>query len=135
MLSHLFANANNKIIVKPLFYLITTGLTAPPNITATIILNTTSFNVTWTMTVNDNYTVTWTNLRTGTMNNMTVVDNTTTSYMVTNLSGMDNYNVTVTANYLYESATSNPNTVYGMLNLLINTYLCIHVHTFVSWQF
>ena len=103
MLSHLCANANNKIIVKPLFYLITTDVT----ITVTP-LSATSFNVNWTMIDSQNYTVTWTNLRTDVMDSVTVNN---TSYTVTGLSGMDNYNVTVTANGI---AMSKPNTVYGM---------------------
>ena len=112
MLSHLCANANHKIIVKPLFYLITTDLTAP-TITVTP-LSATSFNVNWTMTNNNsqNYTVTWTNLGTEMMDDETVAGN-MTSYTVTELSGMDNYIVIVTANYLNGSAPSNPNTVYG----------------------
>ena len=108
MLSHLCANANHKIIVKLLFHL-TTDL--PPTITVTP-LSATSFNVTWTMTDSQNYTVTWTNLGNDMVDNATVAGN-MTSYTVTGLSGMDNYNVIVIAHYLNGSEASNPDTVYG----------------------
>ena len=85
-----------------------------PNITEIIPLNSTSFTVKWTLTGhNHNYIITWTNLRTGVMDNMTVSEN-NNSYTVTGLSGMDNYNVTVTAANDSESrATSDSYTVYG----------------------
>ena len=68
-----------------------------PTVTVTP-LSSTSFTISWTITDPDhNYIITWTNLRTGLMDNMTVAEN-TNSYTVTGLSGIDNYNVTVTAN-------------------------------------
>ena len=77
-------------------------ITAPPmiapTINAPISLSSRSFTVSWTITDPDhNYIVTWTNLRTGIMDDMTVPEN-TNSYMVTGLNGVDNYNVSVTAN-------------------------------------
>ena len=84
-----------------------------PNITAVTPLSSTSFTVSWTLTDPvHNYIITWTNLRTGMMDNMTVAEN-TNSYTVTGLSGMDSYNVTVTANNSCGMMMSDPTTVYG----------------------
>ena len=89
--------------------------TAPPTV-PTIIptpLTSTSFTVSWTITNPDhNYIVTWTNLRTGMMSSVTVPGN-TNSYMVTGLNGIDNYNVSVTANTSCGMMMSDPATVYG----------------------
>ena len=72
--------------------------TTVPTITVPTPLSSTSFIVNWTITDPDhNYIVTWTNLHTGMMSNVTVPEN-TSSYMVTGLNGIDNYNVSVTAN-------------------------------------
>ena len=91
--------------------------TAPPmtapTITGTTPLSSTSFTVSWTITdPNHNYIITWTNLRTGMMDSMTVPEN-TNSYTVTGLNGIDNYNVSVTANNLCGMMMSDPITVYG----------------------
>ena len=92
-----------------------------PTVTVTP-LSSRSFNVSWTTTDPDhNYIITWTNLRTGMINNMTVSEN-TNSYTVTGLSGMDNYNVTVTANNSCGMMMSNPITVYGKNVLYMTTY-------------
>ena len=89
---------------------------APPMTTPTVSvtpLSSTSFNVSWTITDPDhNYIITWTNLRTGVMDNVTVAEN-TNCYTVTGLSGMDNYNVTVTANNSCGMMMSDPITVDG----------------------
>ena len=83
-----------------------------PSVTVTP-LSSTSFTVSWTITDPDcNYIITWTNLRTGVMDNVTVAKN-TNSYTVTGLSGIDNYNVTVTANNSCGMMMSDPITVYG----------------------
>ena len=110
MLSNLCAHVNNKVNMRQLFYLITTGLPAPTNINITIV-DATSFTITWSMTNDQNYIVTWNNNRTNMTANATVATN---SYTVTGLNGMDNYYVTVTANNSIGSATSAPYAVYGM---------------------
>ena len=93
--------------------------TAPPmtapTITGTTSLSSTSFTVSWTN--NDtNYTythiVTWTNLHTSVMESVIVPEN-TSSYVVTGLNGVDNYNVSVTANNSCGMMMSDPITVYG----------------------
>ena len=84
-----------------------------PSITGIKPLSNTSFNVSWTITDPDhNYIVTWTNLHTGIMTSVTVPGN-TNSYMVTGLDGIDNYNVSVTANNSCGVMISDPITVYG----------------------
>ena len=94
-----------------------------PNITAIAQLSSTSFNVNWTITgPGSNYIITWTNLRTGVMDNMKISEN-TNSYTVTGLSGMDNYNVTVTTNNSCGMMMSDPITVYGKI-------LCICMYLF-----
>ena len=76
-------------------------------------LNSTSFTVNWTITNPDhNYIVTWTNLHTGMMSTVTVPEN-TNSYMVTGFNGVDNYNVSVTANNSCGMMMSDLITVYG----------------------
>ena len=92
-------------------------ITAPPmtapTITVPTSLSSTSFTVSWTITDPDhNYIVTWTNLHTGMMSSVTVPEN-TNSYMVTGLNGIDNYNVSVTANNSCGMIMSDPVTVYG----------------------
>ena len=72
--------------------------TTAPAVAVVPPVNSTSFTVSWTITDPDhNYIVTWTNLHTGMMSSVTVPEN-TNSYMVTGLNGVDNYNVSVTAN-------------------------------------
>ena len=84
-----------------------------PNITGTTPLSSTSFIVNWTITDPDhNYIVTWTNLHTCVIDNMTVPEN-TSSHMVTGLDGVSNYNVSVTANNSCGMMMSEPVTVYG----------------------
>ena len=100
--------------------------TAPPITAPTVTvapLSSTSFNVSWTITDPDhNYIITWINLRTGVMdNNMTVAEN-TNSYTVTGLSGMDNYNVTVTANNSCGMMMTDPITVYGKNVCIVCNY-------------
>ena len=78
-----------------------------------IPLNSTSFMITWS--VSDpyyNYTVIWTNLNTGVMNNYTIQDN-ENSHIVTGLSDDANYAVSVAAANMCGSKNSDPITVYG----------------------
>ena len=97
-----------------------------PNITAIAQLSSTSFTIRWTITCPDNnYVITWTSLRTGVMDNMTVAKN-TNSYTVTGLSGIDNYDVTVTANNSCGMMMSDPITVYGK-----NIYVCMYVFNYI----
>ena len=85
-----------------------------PNITVPTSLNSTSFTVSWTIIDPDhNYIVTWTNLHTGMMEDNETVPENASSYMVTTLNGIDNYNVSVTANNLCGMNVSDPVTVYG----------------------
>ena len=85
----------------------------PPVIAATPLSNT-SFIVNWSIPdPSYNYTVIWTNLNTGVMDNFTVLEN-TNSYTVTGLSDTDNYNVSVTAVGECGMMTSDFITVYGM---------------------
>ena len=89
--------------------------TAPnaPNITKVIPRNSTSFAISWTLTGPDNnYIITWTNLRTAMMDNVTIPANSNDSYTVTGLNGIDNYNVTVAANNSEGKAMSDFYTVY-----------------------
>ena len=84
-----------------------------PTITGMTSLSSTSFTVSWTITNPDhNYIVTWTNLHTGMMSSVTVPE-ITNGYMVTGLNGVDNYNVSVTANNSCGMMMSDPATVYG----------------------
>ena len=104
-------------------------LKSAPSVTAPTVtvtpLSSTSFTVSWTITDPDhNYIITWTNLRTGVMDNMTVSEN-TNSYTVTGLSGIDNYNVTVTANNSCGMMMSDPITVYGKMYRAYLTYMHI----------
>ena len=95
--------------------------TAPPMIAPIVIvtpLSSTSFSVSWTLIGPDHiYILIWTNLRTGMMDSMTVAEN-TNSYTITGLSGMDNYNVTVTASNSCGMMMSDPRAVYG------KSYVC-----------
>ena len=87
--------------------------TTAPTISVPTSLSSTSFFVSWTITDPDhNYIVTWTNTHTGMMSSVTVPEN-TNSYMVTGLNGIDNYNVSVTANNSCGMMMSDPATVYG----------------------
>ena len=84
-----------------------------PVITRAKPVNTKSFNVSWKITEpSHRYMITWTNLRTDIKSNVTVTEN-TNSYIVTGLNGIDNYNVTVTANNSCGMMMSDPITVYG----------------------
>ena len=101
-----------------------------PTITATP-MNSTSFTVSWTIIdPNHNYIIIWTNLRTGMMEgSMTVLEN-TNSYTVTRLNGVDNYNVSVTANNSCGMMMSDPITVYGkdQYNHLSPSHLTSHTY-------
>ena len=94
-----------------------------PTVTVTP-LSSASFNVSWAITdPNHNYRVTWTNLLYYEMDNMTVAEN-TNSYTVTELSGNDNYDVTVTANNSCGMMKSGVITVYGKIR---STYICMYL--------
>ena len=96
----------------------------PRFITVPTPLSSRSFTVSWTITDPDhNYIVTWTNLHTGMMSSVTVPEN-TNSYMVTGLNGVDNYNVSVTANNSCGMMRSDPITVYSKKC----THVCIYIH-------
>ena len=87
----------------------------PPILSEVTPLTGKSFTIHWTINKTNilcNFIITWTNLHTGAMSNDTVLGN-TTSYMVTELSGMHNYNVSVTANNSCGMTMSDPMTVYG----------------------
>ena len=74
-----------------------------------------SFTIKWTITNSSNthsYLITWTNLHNGDMNNVEVQGN-TTSYNVTGLNGVDNYNVSVTAKNPCGMMESDSITIYG----------------------
>ena len=74
-----------------------------------------SFTINWTVTNSSNthsYIITWTNLRTGDMDNITVPQN-TTNYNVSGLNGVDNYNVSVAAYNKCGMNESDSITVYG----------------------
>ena len=97
---------------------------SPSSITAVTPLNDTSFTVNWTTPdPSYNYTVIWTNLYTGVVNNFTVlyISENTNSYTVTGLSDTDNYNVSVAIVGLCEVMISDPITIYGMY---IHMYAC-----------
>ena len=84
-------------------------------ITRTIPVDTKSFTVNWEVTdSNHKYIITWTNLLTGVKENVTVSEN-TNEYKVTGLSGIDNYDVTVTAINSCGMMMSDPVTVYGKI--------------------
>ena len=86
---------------------------AAPVITRTIPVDTKSFTVNWKVTdPSHKYIVTWTNLHSGIKSNVTVAEN-TSSYTVTGLSGIDNYDVTVAASNSCGVMMSDPVTVYG----------------------
>ena len=96
-----------------------------PTITGTRPFSSISFIVSWTITDPDhNYIVTWTNLHTCVIDNMTVPEN-TSSYMITGLDGVSNYNVSVTANNSCGMMMSEPLTVYG------NVYICMYVSAYI----
>ena len=84
-----------------------------PIITAVTPLSDTSFTVNWTISdPNYSYTVIWTNINTGVVDNITVPKN-TNSYTVKGLSVNDNYNVSVAIVGVCGMMTSDPITVYG----------------------
>ena len=83
-----------------------------PIITVTPLSNT-SFTVNWTISdPNYSYTVIWTNINTGVVDNITVPEN-TNSYTVTGSSVNDNYNVSVAIVGVCGMMTSDPITAYG----------------------
>ena len=95
-----------------------------PTITVLAPSSSRSFTVHWTITDPvHNYIVTWTDLRTGMMSSVTVPEN-TNSYMVTGLNGVDNYNVSVTANNSCGMMLSDPITVYGKNVRQLYEYIC-----------
>ena len=101
-----------------------------PNITGTTPLSSTSFIVNWTITDPDhNYIVTWTNLHTCVIDNMTVPEN-TSNHMVTGLDGVSNYNVSVAANNSCGMMMSEPVTVYG--NVYIHMYVSAYIYSIRS---
>ena len=91
--------------------------TAPPmtspNFTGITPLSSISFTVSWTITDPDHNYITWANLRTGMMEGNIIVPENTNSFMVTELNGVDNYNVIVTANNSCGTKRSDPFTIYG----------------------
>ena len=105
-------------------------ITDPPITAPTVTvtpLSSTSFTISWTITNPDhNYIIAWTNLRTDVVDKMTVVEN-TSSYTVTGLIGINNYNVTVTVNNSCGMMMSDPITVYSkiicMYILILATYV------------
>ena len=89
--------------------------TTVPTLTEPTNLMNSSFTINWTTTSSSNihsYIITWTNLHTGDMDNVTVPEN-TTSYNVSGLNGVDNYNVSVTAYNKCGMMESDSVTVYG----------------------
>ena len=89
------------------------------------------FTVNWTLSdpnYNSNYTVIWTNLRTGVMYNRTVPGN-TNSYTVTGLSGDVNYNVSV-ADVNKCGMTSDPVTVYGEYRNVVQKFNMLRASSF-----
>ena len=86
-----------------------------PNLTEPTNLMNTSFTITWTITNPNNirsYKITWTNLHNSDVDNVEVQGN-TTSYTVTGLNGVDNYNVSVAAENKCGIMESDPMTIYG----------------------
>ena len=108
------AKTSRNYILYDTYVLITHA--AAPYITGTSPLNSTSFTVNWTTSdpsYNINYTVIWTNLNTSVVDSFTVPEN-TSSYTVTGLNGIHNYNVSVRANNNTGGTnTSDSVTVYG----------------------
>ena len=102
-----------------------------PTITGTTPLSSTSFTVSWTITdPNHNYIITWTNLHTSMMEGSMTVPENTNSYTVTGLNGIDNYNVSVTANNSCVMMMSDPITVYGkdQYNHLSPSHITSHTY-------
>ena len=86
-----------------------------PNLTEPTNLMNVSFTIKWTVTNSSNiysYIITWTNLRAGDMDNTTASQD-TTSYIVSGLNGVDNYNVSVAAYNKCGMMESGSITVYG----------------------
>ena len=104
---------------------------AVSTITGTTPLSSTSFTVSWTITdPNHNYIIAWTNLHTGMIEGSMTVPENTNSYTVTGLNGIDNYNVSVTANNSCGMMMSDPITVYGkdQYNHLSPGHLTSHMY-------
>ena len=107
-----------------LILVIVPPMTAPSLTEPTSLMNS-SFTINWTITNSSNvqnYIITWTNLRTNETSNMTVPQD-TTGYIVSGLSGRDNYNVSVAAYNQCGMNESDSITVYGkddvhLLNIL-----------------
>ena len=112
-------NNNNILYVYCSCQLYTTvpPMTAP-TIAATTPLSSTSFTISWTIN-NPSYNckVTWTNLHTGVMDsaNVIIVTTNANSLMVTGLSGIDNYNVSVVTFNPCGMMMSDSITVYGKM--------------------
>ena len=83
----------------------------PVTISGATPLNSTSFTVNWTIS-NTKYDIILTNLRTEEIS-IIVVPGNTNNYTVTGLNGIDNYNVSVTANNSCGTLMNNPITLYG----------------------
>ena len=101
-----------------LILVIAPPMTAPTLTKPSNLMNK-SFTVNWKIANSTNiysYIITWTNLRTGDMDNIEVQAN-TSSYVVTGLSGVDNYNASVTANNSCGIMKSDSITVYGKVIL------------------
>ena len=113
-------------------------VTAPP-MTAPVISRATpvdanSFSVIWEVTdPSHRYMITWTNLRTGIKDNVTVAEN-TNSYTVTGLSGIDNYDVTVAASNSCGMRMSDPRVVFGK-NVVLLCYCLLGISLrLLSWH-
>lgn len=91
-----------------------------------------SFIVNWTI-VNPNniynYIITWTNLRTGVLDNVTVSQN-IFSRMITGLNGIDNYNVSVIAYNPCGMIISDILTVYGKN---VSLYMICYNHIIITY--
>ena len=116
-------------------------MTAPPmtapTITGTTPLNK-SFNISWITDPDYIYIVTWTNLCTGVVEGNRTVTGNFSSFRVAGLSGVDDYNVSVTANNSCGMMMSDPITVYGKKLYILYTAdfsftkcVCSCVHTYV----
>ena len=98
-----------------------------PTITGTTPLSNTSFTVNWTISsTNYDIIVILTNLRTGENTRIAVPDSAENSYTVmTGLNGIDNYNVSLTANSSCGMMMSDPITVYG------KNVQCMYIRTYI----
>ena len=101
-------------IIICLILVIVPPATAPTLAEPSNLMNT-SFTINWTITKSSytqSYLITWNNLHNGDIDNVEVQGN-TTSYNVTGLNGVDNYNVSVAAKGLCGMMESDSITVYG----------------------